>query len=87
MLEELKNEPLSIGPSEPYEERTFQEVTYECSHPKCDHVQVVRFFSDQPTLPATCCVECRAGFDVPLQDMLRLQKGMFPIGEVRHVAA
>jgi hypothetical protein len=39
------------------------EVTYTC---KCGHKQTVRYFSDDSILPATCCVNCRAGFNTAL---------------------
>lgn len=41
-------------------ERHFVEVDYVC---KCGHKQTVRYFPNDSILPATCCVNCRAGFN------------------------
>ena len=38
--------------------REFTEVTYTC---KCGHKQTVRYFLEEPTYPAVCCVVCREG--------------------------
>lgn len=58
-------------------------VEYTCSN--CGAKQTIRYFSDDSILPVTCCVKCRAGFEVrselPSQAvnyMVNKNIGMFP---------
>lgn len=56
-----------------------KEVTYRCANDGCDNEQVIRFFANLPTLQATCCVKCRAGFSRDIPTMLEHRIGMFPV--------
>jgi hypothetical protein len=75
-IDGLKRVPLSIGQLS--ESRSFKEVKYTCSTPKCGNTQVIRFFLSDSILPVTCCVQCRAGFEMPLAHQLAQHRGMFP---------
>lgn len=68
--------------------RTFLEVDYRCSNQNCKHEQTIRYFSDDNPLPVTCCVNCRAGFNTESNSvMIMSNRGMFPVGKPRTVAA
>ena len=61
--------------------RTLKEVVYTCTdylNKRCTHKQTITFFPDDPILPVTCCVKCRAGFGTELNAMLGQGIGMFP---------
>ena len=61
----------------------FTEVTYTC---KCGHKQTIRYFAEDNPLPATCCVNCRAGFNTSLSlgEMAMRGVGMLP-GKPIHI--
>lgn len=66
---------------------TLKEVDYVCTNVKCKHTQTIRYFADDKILPVTCCVQCRAGFNMELMNQIAGHKGMFPIGEPRVIGA
>ena len=67
-------------------QRTLHEVIYTCSNKDCRHQQTIRYFADDAILPVTCCVKCRAGFNVELGMQMNRGVGMFP-GKAVSIAA
>ena len=57
--------------------RALREVKYTC---KCGNVQTLRYWGDESILPATCCVQCRAGFNnnIGYGEMASIGMGMLP---------
>jgi hypothetical protein len=56
-----------------------KEITYRCSSEKCGNEQVIRYFANLAHLPVTCCVKCRAGFQIDVMKQLEHGVGMFPV--------
>lgn len=54
-------------------------IVYKCS--ECGDEDSERLFSDKPIPTALCCVKCRAGFGIPVQNWgVTDHPGMFPLG-------
>jgi hypothetical protein len=58
-----------------------REVTYQCTNRRCNHKQTLRFFLDDPPLPVTNCVACRAGFNMDMGEQIAHHVGMFPVAD------
>jgi hypothetical protein len=57
-----------------------KEIKYRCADAQCGNEQTIRYFTNDPVLPVTCCVKCRAGFGKELKDQMAFHIGMFPVG-------
>lgn len=58
-----------------------KEIVYRCSNQKCKHEQTIRHSHGEIPLAVTCCVKCRAGFGVTLDNTAHI--GMFPVRELQ----
>lgn len=61
--------------------REMKYITYRCSNPKCKAEDQGKFFPEERIPPVINCHSCKAGLQMPLDQMLKVGVGMFPVIE------